>query len=142
MENLDKVKLKIVNLILSGLKKITLKVLYYQAKYTASEMVENVIEKQKFDMRGMNSRIKNVLIHDQDVIDKRWSECEKCEFLKPGEKMGKTYDRCTQCGCLMRIEGNHIKTRIATVSCPVGKWGKEYDFIKGQTTNGSQPAVK
>ena len=138
----DKIKLKIINLLLAGLKGMALKLLFYQAKYSAEEMVGDVIEKQKFDMRNMKSRIKNILIHDQDIIDKRWDECQKCEFLTTNEKLGKTYNKCTKCGCFMRVGEEFIKIRVSTASCPVGKWPAETKFLQNTKPNGTQPVVK
>ncbi len=125
---MELVKLKIVNLSLSVLRIITLKLLYYQAKYKAEDEVQEVTKKQNFDLRGMKDRVKNVMLHDQDIIDKRWAECEKCEFLI------KPTNNCKKCGCFMKV-----KTRVATARCPIGKWEKEYNFIKGQAVNGTQP---
>lgn len=121
------VKYKIVNLLLQLNIKIGRKLTLRMAMYEAEEYTD---KNDKFDFRTIPARIKKVLIHDQDIIDKRWAECVKCEFLKSGEKMGKTYNKCTQCGCFMKIGENYIKTRLATTSCPIGKWGKEYEFIK------------
>ena len=55
----------------------------------------------------------------EDIINKRWDLCQGCEFLKN--------DKCEKCGCFMKV-----KTRIATARCPIGKWEKEYDFMKGK----------
>ena len=30
-----------------------------------------------------------------------------------------------------------VKTRVATARCPIGKWEKEYEFIKGRKVNGT-----
>ena len=32
------------------------------------------VQSKFIDMRGMSSRLKNVILHDQDIIDKRWAE--------------------------------------------------------------------
>ena len=125
---MESFKLKIVNLCLSALRVITLKFLYYQAKYKAEDDIEKVANKKKFDLRSMKDRFKNIMLHDQDIIEKRWAECEKCEFLI------KPTNNCKKCGCFMKV-----KTRVATASCPIGKWEKEYNFIKGQAVNGTQP---
>jgi predicted Zn-ribbon and HTH transcriptional regulator len=100
------------------LKKITLKLLYLQAKYEADDYA---VKNEKIDLRGISNRIKNVLLHDQDIIDKRWSECQGCEHLI------KATNQCKKCGCFMKV-----KTKVATARCPIGKWEKEYDFIKGR----------
>ena len=74
--------------------------------------------------------MKNIMIHDQDIIDKRLGICKDCEFFTENS-------RCEKCGCFMKI-----KARVATVACPIGKWDKEYEFIKGKPTNGTQPVAK
>ena len=102
------------------------KLTYLIARYEAKDEIEGAIESQKFDMRKISERFKNVLIHDEDIINKRWDECEKCEFLI------KPTNNCKKCGCFMKV-----KTHFATSSCPIGKWGKEYKFIKGQAVNGT-----
>ena len=127
---LDLLKLKIVTFLLKYNIKIGRKLAFYRAKYSAGKEVGKVAQKQKFDLRGMSDRMKNVMIHDQDVIDKRLATCNDCEFLT--EK-----SRCEKCGCFMKV-----KARIATVACPIGKWDKEYEFIKGEPTNGTQPVAK
>ena len=99
--------------------------MFYQAKYSAEEEVKEIVKTSKFDLRGMTNRVKNVILHDQDIIDRRWAECEKCEFLI------KPTNNCKKCGCFMKA-----KTRVATARCPIGKWEKEYDFMKGKSING------
>ena len=103
-------KLYVVQSLISGLKKITLKLLYLQAKY---EIDEYATKNDKFDLRTIPSRIKNLILHDQDIIDKRWEICSGCEFLTG-------MNRCEKCGCFMKV-----KTRISEASCPIGLWGKE-----------------
>ena len=103
-------KLYAVQSLISGLKKITLKLLYLQAKY---EIDEYATKNDKFDLRTIPSRIKNLILHDQDIIDKRWEICSGCEFLTG-------MHRCEKCGCFMKV-----KTRISEASCPIGLWGKE-----------------
>ena len=95
------------------------------AKYEAEGEVQEVVKSQKFDLRGMSDRLKNVMLHDQDIIDKRWDICMGCEFLTEKNK-------CEKCGCFMKV-----KTRVATASCPIGKWEKEYKFIEGKKVNGT-----
>ena len=83
--------------------------------------------------------MKNITITDKSIVDKRWEACSKCEFLTTNEKMGITYDRCTKCGCFMKIGDKYIKIALATVKCPLHppKWDKEYKFIKGEAVNGT-----
>ena len=111
-------KYKIIKFLLKLNIKIGQKLLYIQGSYEADRYAE---ENEKLDLRGVSKRIKNVLLHDQDIIDKRWDECQKCEFLF------KPTGSCKKCGCFMQV-----KTKNSTASCPIGKWGKEYNFIKGE----------
>ena len=117
--------LNIINFLLKVNIKIGKRLAFYQAKYSAQEEIDNLTKSQKFDLRGMSDRIKNVILYDQDIIDRRWAECEKCEFLI------KPTNNCKKCGCFMKA-----KTRVATARCPIGKWEKEYDFMKGKSING------
>ena len=117
---MESVKLNIINGLLWGLKKATLKLLFYQAKYQTDEAVNEAVKKDsKLDLRKLPQKLKKVMLHDQKIIDKRWNECQNCEHLI------KATNTCKKCGCFMKI-----KTRVATASCPVGKWDKEYDFFK------------
>ena len=133
---MDKIKLKIINYVLDGLRWITLKFLQLQAKYAAGSEIGKT---GKFDMRNMAHRMKNLILHDQDALDKRWNECQKCEFLKSGEKFGKEYHNCEKCGCFMKVGEQFIKIKLATQSCPIGKWGVDHDVIKKAALNGSSP---
>ena len=69
-------------------------------------------ENESLDMRTAPQSVRRGIIHDQDVLDERWSLCSGCEFLT---KM----NRCKKCGCFMKF-----KTRVAKMKCPVDKWGK------------------
>ena len=94
------------------------KLVHLLSKYEADKWAE---KNEKFDLRGISNRIKSVLLHDQNIIDKRWDECQKCEFLF------KPTNNCKKCGCFMQK-----KVKISTASCPIGKWNAEFDFIKGR----------
>ena len=118
--------LNIINFLLKINIQIGKRLAFYQAKYSAQEEIETLTKSQKFDLRGMSDRVKNVILYDQDIVDRRWAECEKCEFLI------KPTNNCKKCGCFMKA-----KTRVATARCPIGKWEKEYDFIKGKPINGT-----
>ena len=124
-------KLKIVDFLLKYNIKIGQKLTYYEAKYSAEEEIEEMAKTQKFDLRGIKDRAKNFFIYDQDILDRRWNECLGCEHLI------KATNTCKKCGCFMKI-----KHRLATSSCPVGKWGKEYQFIKGQAVNGTRTTTE
>ena len=101
------------------------RITYLIAKYEAEGEVQEVVKSQKFDLRGMSDRLKNVMLHDQDIIDKRLDICNGCEFLTEKNK-------CEKCGCFMKV-----KTRVATARCPIGKWEKEYNFMDGKKVNGT-----
>ena len=115
---MESVKYKFIELLLHINVTIGKKLTLLLAKYEADEYAE---KNEKMDLRGISNRMKNVLIHDQDIIDKRFAECQGCEhFVKPTSQ-------CKKCGCFMKV-----KTRIATAACPIGKWEKEFEFIKGK----------
>ena len=115
---MESAKRKIIDYLLNVNIKIGRKLVFLKTKYEADDYA---VKNDKIDMRNISSRFKNILLHDQDIIDKRWDECQKCEFLL------KPTNSCKKCGCFMKV-----KTKIATASCPIGKWEKEYDFIKGE----------
>jgi|TARA_R100001594_G_scaffold1363_1_gene5889 hypothetical protein len=55
-------------------------------------------------------QFKDYFMADKDIQDERMAICRGCKFLTPKF-------RCTQCGCFMKV-----KTKIAGMSCPEGKW--------------------
>ena len=115
---MESVKYTILNYIL----KINIKIGRMLVRALAEVEVDEYAKKNdKIDLRAISNRFKNIMLHDQEIIDKRWAECEKCEFLI------KPTNNCKKCGCFMKV-----KTRVATASCPIGKWEKEYDFVKGE----------
>ena len=116
--------LKIINFLLNLNLKIGQRLVFYKAKYSAQEEIETLTKSQNFDLRGISNRVKNLLIHDQDIIDNRMEICNGCEF-----KMGLN---CKKCGCFI-----HAKVRSAISRCPIGKWEREYDFMKGKPINGT-----
>ena len=89
--------------------------------------------------QGMKNKMKAMMLKDQDLIDKRWDECQKCEFLTENERLGKTYNKCEKCGCFMKIGDNFIKIKVATAACPIGKWGAEYNLTNGQHIKKPEP---
>ena len=119
------VKLKILSFLFKIVIKSGNRLHAYRSELLAAGQIDQVTNQQKFDMRSMGDRVKNVLLHDQDIIDKRRAICDDCEF-----KMGLN---CTKCGCFIKA-----KTRVATVGCPVGKWDKEHSFMEGKPSNGTQ----
>ena len=125
-EELILVYLKAINFLLDLNIKIGKKLVFYKAKYSAQEEIEEITRQSGFDLRGISDRVKNVLLFDQDIIDKRMDICNGCEFLF------KPTGSCKKCGCFVKA-----KTRVATARCPIGKWEKEYDFMKGMPINGT-----
>tara|TARA_Y100000310_G_scaffold244877_1_gene249780 strand:+ start:82 stop:453 length:372 start_codon:yes stop_codon:yes gene_type:complete len=115
---LGSVKYNIIKSLLQLNLKVGRKLTYLLAKYEADEYA---INNDKIDLRSIPRRIKNVMLHDQDIIDRRLSMCQGCEHFISATS------QCKKCGCFMKV-----KTKLATARCPVGKWEKEYDFIKGK----------
>jgi len=114
----ESAKYKIVNSLLHFNVIIGKKLLHLLAKYEADDYA---VKNEKMDLRGISDRIKSVVLHDSAIIDARLAECRDCEhFIK-------ATSQCKKCGCFMKV-----KARLATASCPIGKWEKEYDFMKGR----------
>ena len=111
--------------------KIGQKITYLIARYEARNEIGEAIESGKLDMRNISERFKNIIIHDEDIVNKRLDICKSCEFLF------KPTNTCKKCGCFM-----NAKTKIATQRCPIGKWEKEYEFIKGQAVNGTRTTTE
>ena len=107
---------KFINFLLQLNVKIGRKLTHLLAKYEADEYAE---KNENIDLRNIPNRIKNIILHDQDIIDKRFSMCQDCEhFIN-------ITSQCKKCGCFMKV-----KTKLATSRCPVGKWDRE--IIKGE----------
>tara|TARA_Y100000310_G_C20388585_1_gene671649 strand:- start:340 stop:726 length:387 start_codon:yes stop_codon:yes gene_type:complete len=123
------VRLKIIDFLLKLNIKIGRRLSFYHTKYSIEDEIEQLVNSQNFDLRGMKSRIKSMILKDKDIIDRRRAICDDCEF-----KMGLN---CKKCGCFIRP-----KTKIATTSCPIGKWDAEYNFMQGKATNDTQLVVK
>ena len=137
--SLDRLKEKVIKFLLDLNLKIGTKLLSLNAQYSRNHQNGQAVQQKTVPSDNMKERIKAVIIDDQSIVDKRWSECQKCEHLEKREKLGVEYNRCNQCGCFMKIGDQHIKTKMATAACPVGKWDKEYHFIKG--TPSSKPEL-
>ena len=73
---------------------------------------ERILELADFDMRKIPRVFHRLLTFNEEVLQGRWDECAKCEFLT--EKL-----KCQKCGCFMRI-----KSRVAKMKCPIGKWDR------------------
>ncbi len=127
---MELVKLKLVKSLIYINVWIGRKLMLYQAKYSLEQEIEEAVQKESIDIRKQSSRFRNIWLHDQEIIDRRWSECQGCEYLI------KATNQCKKCGCFMKV-----KTKVATARCPVGKWEKEYDFIKGEAVNGLKAAT-
>ena len=95
--------------ILQVLRAITL----YFLKVKAGMEVDVYAEtNDKLDMRTAPSAVKANIIHDETVLNQRWSLCSGCEFLTEA-------NTCLKCGCFMAV-----KHKLARAKCPVGKWGQ------------------
>ena len=105
---MDYLKLKIVDFLFKYNLKIGQKLMYYQAKYRVDDMITT----GKVDQRKLEGRFKKWIIYDQEILDRRRAECEKCEY-----KFG---FNCRKCGCVISA-----KTKFKNQRCPVGKWEKE-----------------
>ena len=99
----------------------------YYKKFSEGREPDQTSIGNNIKAQGMRDRINAVMITDQDVVDKRWAECEKCDHLTTNEKLGKTYNKCDVCKCFMKVGDMFVKTRVATAACPIGKWDKEYE---------------
>ena len=77
------------------------------------EINEYVETNDTLDMRTAPDRVKRNIIHDEEVLKMRWDLCTACEFLKD--------DRCSECGCMMKI-----KHQLSIARCPLNppKWDK------------------
>ena len=102
-------KLKIINSLLPVIKKIAVKLLYLQAKYESDNYAK---VNKKIDLSSISDRIRGFILHDKDIITRRWDICMDCEFLHK-------QNRCKKCGCFMKV-----KTKISIASCPIRKWGR------------------
>ena len=58
-------------------------------------------------------------VRNQDEIDIAFATCGTCEFYKPSSDDSGT---CGKCGCYVNRRGMLNKIRMATESCPIGKW--------------------
>ena len=115
---MELVKYKIVKFLLDLNVVLGKKLVLMVAKHEADDYA---VKNEKMDLRTIPARIKKVILHDQSIIDARWNECQNCEHLI------KSTSSCKKCGCFMKV-----KTKISTARCPIGKWGKEYNFIEGK----------
>jgi hypothetical protein len=70
---------------------------------------QNLGEVRPWDLLNPNTQWAS-----EEEADKRYSICNGCpEFVSLTKQ-------CKKCGCFMAA-----KTKIASASCPIGKWGKE-----------------
>jgi hypothetical protein len=58
-------------------------------------------------------------VRTQPEIDAAFSICHACEFFQPLKHESGT---CQKCGCFVNRNGLLNKIRMATESCPEGKW--------------------
>ena len=86
---LDRLKLKVVMFLLKYNIKMGKRLSFYRAKYSAGRQVQRTAQNQKFDLRNMSDRMKNIMIHDQDIIDKRLGICKDCDFFTENSRCEK-----------------------------------------------------
>ena len=110
-------KILFLEWILEVLRAVSIYFLKMKAGLEANEFAE---VNEKIDMRTAPPAVRYNIIHDEEVLKARWALCLSCEFLTDANK-------CEKCGCFMKV-----KHKLAHASCPVGKWGKELDSIKGK----------
>ena len=109
------VKYNIVKFLLRLNIKVGKKLTYLLAKYEEDEIQDEL------SPAGIVDRMKNLIIYDKTIVNKRYNECLGCEhFIKPTSQ-------CKKCGCLMKF-----KTRFSWAECPIGKWQKTYDLKAGK----------
>lgn len=70
------------------------------------EWKKNLGETRPWDLLNPNTEWAS-----EDLSQQRFSICKSCPELI------KTTKQCKKCGCLM-----HLKTKLASASCPLGKW--------------------
>ena len=109
------------------LRAVSIYFLKMKAGLEADEFAE---VNEQLDMRTAPPAVNYNVIHDEEVLKARWDLCSSCEVLTDANK-------CEQCGCFMKF-----KTKVATSRCPIGKWEKEYEFIKGQAVNGTHATTE
>ena len=69
-------------------------------------------ENKDINMKKVSPLIRRNLLHNQDIINKRWNICMDCEHLTETR-------RCNLCKCYM-----FSKVKVAKAFCPAGKWGR------------------
>ena len=116
---LASVKLLIVEWILEVLRAVSIWFLNKKARMEADDYA---IVNKDIDLRTAPPAIKRGIIHNQDVLDERWSLCLGCEFLTESNS-------CKKCGCFMKV-----KHKLAYASCPIGKWCKYTEGVLSGTT--------
>ena len=73
---------------------------------------EQILELADFDINRVPKFIHELLTSDEKVLQERWDSCNSCDFLTRRLT-------CKKCRCFMRL-----KTRIAKMKCPIGRWDK------------------
>ena len=74
--------------------------------------VELILALADFDITRVPKVFHKFLIDDEEVLQKRWDICNRCEFLTKNH-------RCLKCKCFMRL-----KTRMGKMKCPIDKWDR------------------
>jgi len=66
---------------------------------------------------GLTKAALNIDRAPDDVIEQRRATCRACPFASPCTSNPLKFCTCMKCGCVLKA-----KTKIASESCPVGKW--------------------
>lgn len=103
-------KLLFVEWILEILRALSIYFLRLKAEIEVDNFIEDNPDTE--DLRKIPDKLKKQMIYDEAVLKERWDACSSCEFLTDG-------NRCTKCGCFMKI-----KHKIIGAQCPIGKWDR------------------
>ena len=88
------------------------------------EQIEPTTKEMAFSLIGAAKDIistavnKGAILASDEDIKKRWDICWECEFFKKQPEKAMMPYVCLKCGCGMKV-----KTRLAAMCCPIGKWG-------------------
>ena len=87
-----------------------------------ARQMRNAFEASK---RLVHARLKGAPVRvDAERFNRRLEVCLECDFVIVRQTPARPYHRCAQCGCW--LDGDYLaKARLATESCPVGKWEGE-----------------
>ena len=74
------------------------------------------LNKAKLALESGSKIVSNIVNGEEltvsaEVSEKRMSVCKGCPHFEP------VLQRCNECGCMQKL-----KTRLAGMKCPLGKW--------------------